>query len=267
MATWNEELRRLRRGRNRSAAELSSACGLSQGSIRSYELGRRHPTREHLSRLLDCLEADAPTRIAILAGAGFSATPDREKNVEQSVSETDAIPLLGRRPWPAFLVNHRADVVAVNQVAERFLELQPTRPGRPPNVLTWVTRRALATRCVNWDATVTVMIRGFKAGNPQLESLDAPSASFAPLVDAVCAGDPVLVARFSELWEALPAWRGPFAGVVFETMWRAKRGERIRFNCAISCVNAESGLYLHDWIPADSASFRVLEKQLAARTR
>lgn len=262
MAAWNEQLRQLRTGRNRSTAELAACSGISHASIHSYEVGRRHPSRERLSRLLDCLEADAPTRNLILSGAGFVATAD-EEDFEMGVPEKDAIQLLHRRPWPAFLVNHRADVVAVNEVAERFLELPPARPGRHPNVLTWVTRRALATRCVNWDMTVTVMIRGFKAGNPQVGSLDAPSPSFTPLVDAVCAGDPALVAKFTTLWETMPAWRGPFAGVVFETIWRASRGEKIRFNCAINCVNAKAGLYFHDWIPADPTSFRLLKKQLA----
>jgi transcriptional regulator with XRE-family HTH domain len=268
MATWNLQLRELRRGRNVSTSDLSSSSGISQASIHSYELGRRHPTREHLCRLLECLGADTPTRIAILSDAGYAAAA-AEQFVETSVSEMEAIQLLHRRPWPAFLVNHRADVLAVNEVAERVVGLPPTRPGRPPNVLTFVTRRALATRCVNWDMTVTVMIRGYKAGNPQAGSLHAPGPSFAPLVDAVCAGDPALVAKFTKLWETMPAWRGAFAGVVYETIWKAKGGQRIRFNCAINCLDAEAGLYFHDWIPADSKSFLLLEKLLAdpAKTR
>ncbi len=245
-------------------SELSACCGVSPESIRSYELGRRHPSRDHLLRLLDCLGADPTTRRSILSGAGFASGAGAGANFELSVPEKEAIQLLHRRTWPAFLVNHRAEVVAVNEVAEKFLGLPAPRPRGPrQSILTFATRRAIASKCLNWDAAVIVMIRGFKAGNPQEESLDAPSPSFSKLLEAVCAGDPGLVAQFFELWATMPAWRGPFAGVVYETIWKAGGRQRIRFNCAINCVNAEAGLYFHDWIPADSTSFRLLEKQLA----
>lgn len=263
MATWNEQLRALRQGRNRTRSDLSSCTGISQASIRSYELGRRHPSREHLDRLLECLESDPLTRNVILTDAGFASAPALGNFVETTIREKDAIQLLHRRPWPAFLANQRAEVLAVNEVAERFLELPRTPPRAPhPSILTFATRRALANKCANWDMAVTVMIRGFKAGNPREESLDAPSPSFSRLLEAVCSGDAALVEKFFKLWSAMPAWRGPFAGVVYETVWKAGGRQRIRFNCAINCVNAEAGLYFHDWIPADSTSFRLLEKQL-----
>jgi transcriptional regulator with XRE-family HTH domain len=266
MATWNEQLRELRRGRSRTPSDLAACSGISQSSIRSYELGRRHPTREHLSRLLDCLGADAPARNVILADAGFASAVAVGTSVETSVPEKEAVQLLHRRPWPAFLVNHRADVLAVNAVAQRFLGLPPARPGAPyPSILTFATRRALASKCENWDMAVIVMIRGFKAGNPQAGTLDTPSPAFTRLLEAVCAGDPALVAKFTELWSNMPPWRGPFAGVVYETIWKGGGRQRIRFDCAINCVNAEAGLYFHDWIPADSTSFRLLEKQLAGQ--
>lgn len=264
VSVWNDYLRALRRGRNLSIADLSAGSGVSEASIRAYETGRRHPSRAHLARLLDWMHADAPTRSSVLADAGFAPDSAPEHRFETSVGHAEAIALLQRRLWPAFLVNHRAEVLAVKDPARRFLKLPPERAGAAPaSILTFATRRAMAERCVNWDMAVTVMIRGFKAGNPAEESLDAPSPSFAPLVDAVCAGDPALVARFAELWRAMPAWRGPFAGVVYETIWKARGRQTIRFNCAINCMSSEAGLYFHDWIPADSASFRLLEEQLA----
>ena len=268
MSIWGEQLRELRRGRHRSIADLSACTGVSQASIRSYEAGRRHPTSAHLNRLLDCLAADAPTRTAVLAGAGFASDRDATPYVATGAAPEHAIGLLTRRTWPAFLVNHRGEVLAVNEPMEKFLGLPRSRAGAPhPSILTFATRRAMARRSANWDMAVTVMIRGFKAGNPREESLDAPSPSFAPLLDAVCAGDPRLVAKFSALWSTLPAWRGPFAGVVYETIWKAPAHQTIHFKCAINCINAEAGLYFHDWIPADSTSFRLLEEQLAGRAR
>jgi transcriptional regulator with XRE-family HTH domain len=263
MATWNLELRELRRGRSQTPTDLAACSGVSIASVRSYEQGRRHPSRDHLFRLLDCLGADPTSRRRILVGAGFAADADVGSNFEPSVPEMKAIELLHRRTWPAFLVNHRAEVVAVNEPAQRFLGLPPPRAHTPrPSILTFATRRAIASKCVNWDEAIIVMIRGFKAGNPTEESLQAPSPSFSRLLDAVCAGDPALVAKFVDLWTAMPPWRGPIAGVVYETIWKAGGRQRIRFNCAINCVNAEAGLYFHDWIAADSTSQRLLEKQL-----
>lgn len=264
MPTWNEQLRELRRGRHWTLAELSTCSGISRESIRSYEMGRRHPSRDHLLRLLDCLTADPSTRRAILSAAGFSSGADRRTSFEPSVPEKQAIELLHRRTWPAFLVNHRAEVVAVNEVAEKFLDLAPPPARAPrPSILTFATRQAMARRCLNWDMAIIVMIRGFKAGNPQEESVDSPSPAFSRLLDAVCAGDPALVAKFFELWSTMPAWKGPLAGVVYETIWKAGARQTIRFNCAINCVNAEAGLYFHDWIAADATSLRLLEKQLS----
>lgn len=264
MVGWNLQLRELRRGRNWTPADLSLCSGVSRESIRSYEMGRRHPSRQHLYRLLDCLTADPSSRRAILSDAGFAVGADRRATFEPSVPEKEAIDLLRRRTWPAFLVNHRAEVLAVNEVAEKFLGLPPPRARAPrPSILTFATRQAIARRCLNWDMAIIVMIRGFKAGNPQEESVDAPSPSFSRLLDAVCAGDPALVAKFFELWAKMPAWKGPFAGVVYETVWKAGARQRIRFNCAINCVDAGAGLYFHDWIAADATSLRFLEKELA----
>jgi transcriptional regulator with XRE-family HTH domain len=269
MVTWNVQLRELRRGRSLSTSDLSSLSGISQASIHSYELDRRRPTRERLCRLLDSLAADTLTRNVILTDAGF-ASAIVGRYAEPNLSEEKCVQFLHRQPWPAFLVNHRADVLAVNEVAGQFLGLSRARVGaRRPSILTFATRRAMATKCVNWDAAIVVMIRGFKAGNPREESLDAPGPSFAPLVEAVCAGDPALVGKFTELWNTMPAWKGPFTGVLYETIWKAGGHDRVQFHCVINCVNADAGFYIHTWIPADSKSFLLLEKLLAdpAKTR
>lgn len=264
MRTWYEHLRDLRRSRHLAPSELATCSGISRDSIRSYESGRRRPSQQRLSRLLGCLGADGQTRNIILTYAGFAPDSARGRYAEPNLSEKEAVALLGRRPWPAFLLNHRADVLAGNAAGRRFLGLpRVNEHPRRESVLNLATRRALATRCLNWDEAVVALIGEFKAGNPGAESLDTSGSAFARLLDAVCAGDPSLAGKFTRLWATTPAWEGGFTRQSYETIWKAGRGGRIRLRCVISCVNADVGLYVHDWHPADAASHRSLEQVLA----
>jgi transcriptional regulator with XRE-family HTH domain len=72
MADWNKRLRAARRDLGLSTADLATRAGLSVASVRAYETGRRHPTREHLSQILDCLRLDRQTRNEVLVDAGLA---------------------------------------------------------------------------------------------------------------------------------------------------------------------------------------------------
>jgi transcriptional regulator with XRE-family HTH domain len=271
MPTWNAQLRAARESRRISRQALADLSGQSFESLRSYEGGRRRPTREHLLSLLKCLKVDQPSRNLILVGAGFASESPVERYPEPNLSTNEAVHLIRGRVWPAFLLNQRAEILAVSGATERLIRL--VDPGRNlsarRSVLTAATRRAIAARAENWDQLVTGLIRFFKAGVPEEADLDAPGPYLKAILKQLTAGDPALMTRFIELWEATPPFQGRMTGFEYSTIWNAPVVGTIRFSCLVSCLNTEVGLYAHTWIPADAKSHLRLEKLQAgpAKTR
>ena len=155
MPTWNAQLRAARESRGVSRQALADLSGQSVESLRSYELGRRRPTREHLSRLLACMKLDQPSRNLILAGAGFAPETPVERFPEPNIPTREAVRLIRERPWPAFLLNRRLEVLAVSGAAWHLLGLPDREVSGRRNVLTAVTHRAIASHIVDWDEQVT----------------------------------------------------------------------------------------------------------------
>jgi transcriptional regulator with XRE-family HTH domain len=270
MPDWNAQLRAAREQLGMSREALAELSGQSVESLRSYESGRRHPTREHLCRLLECMKLDKPHRNLILADAGFAPESPVERFPEPNVPMNEAAELVRGRPLPTFLLNQRAEVLALSDSAWRLVELPDleSNPTARRSVLTVATRRALASRAENWDEIVTGMIQVFKAGVPEESDLDAPGPYLKAILKQLTAGDAALTTRFVELWETAPAFEGRVTGLMYSCVWKAPV-DTIRFNCLIGCLNTEIGLYAHTWIPADAQSHLRLEELLtdAAKTR
>jgi transcriptional regulator with XRE-family HTH domain len=265
MPTWNEQLRAARKGLGMSRQALADLSGQSYESLRSYELGRRRPTREHLAHLLKSMKLDQPARNLVLVSAGFAPEAPVERYPEPNIPSSEAVRLIRQRAWPAFLVSQRAEVLAVSGATERLLGLvEPGRNLTPRrSVLTAATRRALAARAANWDELVAGLIAFFKAGVPEEPSLDAPGPYLNAALKQLTAGDPALMTRFVALWETTPPFQGRMTGFEYSTIWNARNGT-IRFSCHVGCLNTEIGLYAHTWIPADAQSHRLLEELLAS---
>jgi transcriptional regulator with XRE-family HTH domain len=262
---WSLQFRQLRRNRGLSPADLSSLSGTSQGSIASYELGRRRPTRAHLSRLLECLDADEPSRNAIFAAAGFAPDFEVGRYAERGLTTREARSVVRERPWPSLLVS-AADVIAANAAASRLLGLPlDSSRARRSKTLTAATRRAVGRSCDNWDELVAGTIGAFKAAQPGEASLDVPSPAHAALFHEYCAEDPVLLERFARLWVSTPPFKPTYAGRTYSVTWRTGARSRIHFEAIISCVNTVTGLYVHSWIPVDAQSHHLLERLLAGR--
>ena len=262
METWNAELRAVRESRGISREELADRCGLSVNSLRSYELGRRRPTREHLSRILKCLKLDGPPRNLILVRAGFASDAPVERFPEPSIPTKEAVQLIRQRPWPAFLLNAQAEILAVSGAAWRLLGVPDRELSRRRSVLTLATRSAIATRAENWDELVSGMIQFFKAAVPEEASLDTPGPYLASILKQLTRGDAALMERFVELWKNTPPFRGRMTGLMYRCLWKAPSGT-MGFTCHIGCLNTEIGLYAHTWIPADARSHLLLEGLLA----
>ena len=263
MESWNIELRALRENRGMSREELARRCGFSADSLRSYELGRRRPTRARLIDLLKCLEAGERERNAIVAGAGLLPEAPIDRFREPNVPLKEAIALIRRRPLPAFLLNERAEVLAVSEAAWRLLGMRERgqRPRRR-SALSGIAFHLAASRLVNWDEMMRELIQIFKAGLAGDPSIDVAGPPISTTVKKLAADDPARWARFVALWEKTPPFRGRMTGHMYNCVWRGEGGT-IRLTCFIGCLNTEVGLYAHTMVPADAKSHRLLERLIA----
>lgn len=262
MLDWHEQLRVARESAGMSRREVAVTSRLSADSLRSYELGRRRPTREHLLHVLQCIKVDQATRNRILAGAGFAIETPIDRFPEPNVSTKEAVKMARERPWPAFLVDSKLEILALSAPAWRLLgQFDRDLPARR-SVLTVITRREVRTRVQNLTPILSLVVQFFKHGVPHESSLERPGPYLSRILQQLVGGDPALVAKFSELWAATPPFQTRITGTVYPCVWNSDVGT-MRFNGLITCLNAAEGLYCHNWIPADAQSHLLLEKLLA----
>ncbi len=268
MDAWYDQLRSIRERRGVSRQELADLCGLSAHSLRSYELGRRRPTRDRLVELLRCLQADERTRNVILAGAGLAPEAPVDRFREPNVPPREAVQLIRRRPLPAVLLNNRMEVLAVSGAAWRLFGM-PQYEANPPrhrNTLTELTIRAISARVRNWDEVIGQILAQLKAGLPNDQSIESAGTSITTIMAKLATADPGMWERFVKLWRTTPPFRGRMTGHMYLSVWNVPGGT-IRFNAFVGCLNTEVGLYAHTLVPADAQSHRLFDELLAERPR
>ena len=266
MDAWFDQLRSIRERRGMSRQELAERSGLSAHSLRSYELGRRRPTREHLREILNCLDADQRARNAILAGAGLAPEAPIDHFREPNIPPREAVRLIRRRPLPAVLLNDRTEVLAVSGAGWR-LHGMPDYEANPPrnrNTLTDIIFRVTAARVLNWDEVIGQILGFFKASLPDDHFIDSSGPPIATIVKKLAAADPSMWARLVKLWDTTPPFRGRMTGHMYPSVWSVPGGT-IRFNVFVGCLNTEVGLYAHTMVPADAQSHLLLDELLAGR--
>jgi len=249
-----------------SRIEVAGRCGLSAHSLRSYEVGRRRPTRSHLLRLLRCLEAGDHDRNAILASAGLAPEAPIDRFREPNVPLREAVRMTRSRPLPAVLLNDRTEVLAISGAAWRLFGM-PEYEANPPKhrgALTELATRAVAARVQNWDEAIGQVLQFAKAGLPRDRAVDDVNSPIAATVKKLAADDPAMWKRFVDLWRVTRPFRGRMAGHIYSSVWNVPGGA-IRFNVFIGCLNTEVGLYIHAMVPADAQSHVLLEEVLASR--
>ena len=266
MDAWYDQLRRIRERRGASRQELAELCGLSAHSLRSYELGRRRPTRHRLLVLLKCLKVTAHARNIILADAGFAPEAPVERFREPNVPPKDALRLIRQRPLPALLLNERAEVLAISGAAWRLFGIPQyeQNPPRRRNALSEIVFRVAASRVLNWDEVLRQTVQFLKAGLSGEASPDAADSPVNAILANLVTGDPVRLAQFEELWKKTPPFRGRMTGHIYPSIWKVPGGA-IHFNVFVGCLNTEVGLYAHTMVPADARSHLLLDKLLAGR--
>jgi transcriptional regulator with XRE-family HTH domain len=247
--------------------QLAAQSEVSPSTIKAYELGRRRPSREHLTRLLDELRVDRAERRSVFESAGFA--PDERSFVPEdrlhaeTYSQADAAAAVDRYKWPAFVVDKFLGVVAANRAAQTLWGVDLDREFQDPlerNLLSVATNPRFADRIANWDEAVGHVVAVRKAHDWAPEQLEAPSPYLSALLERLLQGDPKYVARLIDLWQKAPeAWSQKMRWS-YPLMWVEPGIGTLRFECLASTASELEGLAFNDWIPTDSLTWLGLEK-------
>ena len=270
-SVWRQKLRDVRKRIGISQREVAERAGISQESMRAYETGRRRPTRERLTAILQALEAPAYDANEILEAAGFSTPstlfpadeyPDFFFSIDELQAEVELV------AWPEFVLNNTTELVAANAAAQALWGIdwateRATRTRVQLNLLTVASDRKFADRIVNWDECVGTLVSVFKARQISPASLDEPDPYFAEVLREFADGDPAFLARLVRVWVATPG-RDAKVRWSYRVVWRDEEFGEMRFLCMVGPANEPGGLSFNDWQPLDAETWGVLE-QVKAR--
>lgn len=268
---WSQALRSARKSLNVSRTSISEQSGIPAATIRSYEDGARHPTREHLLGLLDALRITRIERDEILVKAGFA--PDGyylgpAVAPGYMFTQEEAETYISKMAWPVFFVDDALQVMAANAVAQRLWGIDLLRDFPNPydrNIMSVATLPKFADRVLNWEEMLQVGISIFKGHHLGSESLDAPSPSFGAILERFLSGDPQRVGRLVTLWQQTEP-RSPKVRWEYPVVW--KEGDDIlRFLAVVTTANEPKGLSFNDWIPLDAETWAALGRLAGASER
>jgi transcriptional regulator with XRE-family HTH domain len=260
---WQAEVRDARKRLGLSQRAVAERASVSYEALRKYESGARHPSRQHLGRIIDALQLDRGWRNRILTSAGYAADgleqrPDVDAwwmSAEEAAAETESY------PWPAFVLSERGEVLSANTPAQRTWGVDLRREFLDPverNMLSIASNPRFADRCLNWEEAVTIILRMFKTFHRQPEDLESPTPYMNALLAHFMAGDPKYVGRLAELWQKAPSAYSYKYRTTYPIVWDTPGVGVMRFRCLISPVNEPDGLNINDWIPIDETSWSVL---------
>lgn len=268
MDEWSARLHQVRRSTGVSRNALGYFSGISPQTIKSYELGLRHPSRELLTSLLDALKTDRIVRDEILQGAGFA--PDgaalRPGPAGYMFTLEEALADIEARPWPVCVLTELMEVLGANGHLQRVWDVELSTEFTGPferNLMTVVTTPHFADRIVNWEEVVYAGISAWKGHHRGPEEMNAPaSAYFMAVMQRVLTGDPAYVQRLIGMWDGVPPvnpkvrWR-------FPVVWDRPPVGELRFEVVLNPASEHEGIYFQEWHPLGSGTWEKLE-QLAA---
>ena len=228
--------------------EGADGAGLSQESIRAYETGRRHPTRDRLAAILQALGATTYEANEVLEAAGFSTPstmfpvdeyPDYFFSIDELQAEVELV------EWPEFVLNNANEVVAANSCAEAlwgidFAHERSTRTRAQLNLLSIASQQRFADRIVNWDECVATLAAVFKSRPMNPASLDEPDPYFSEVLQEFADGDPVFLAGLVQVWVATPA-RGAKVRWSYRAVWRDEEFGEMRFRSVVGTASEPAG--------------------------
>lgn len=269
MPDWNKRLRAARRELGLGPGDLAERAGLSEASVRAYEMGRRHPTREHLSRILECLRLDRQSRNELFIAAGLA--PDAIELPDGSMTRRETIRLIHDRPWPSFVLNEVMEIIGGNRIGLKLAGLtQKDLEDRVERSVLLIAARIVAAPPTNdqmrdWGVVAKRAIARMKAAG--VGTLEHPDPYFAAILDRIARGGSALMREFAAQWESTPARAQPSVSWAFEAQWTLREGGNVRLHCVATRVNTQDPIEIHDFIPADATSAATLERIIATRPR
>jgi transcriptional regulator with XRE-family HTH domain len=262
MPDWNKRLRAARRDLAISPGDLAARAGLSEASVRAYEMGRRHPTRDHLSCILDCLRLDRQSRNELFVAAGLA--PDAIELPDGSMTRREAIRLIHDRPWPAFLMNDVMEIIAASRVGMRLARLtQKDLDDRIERSVLVVAARNVAPPASDrglrdWGTLARRVMARMKAAG--VGTLDRPDAYFAALLDRIEGVGPGLIRELTAQWEEIAPEPQLTVTWSYRAQWTLRDGATLRLFCVATRVNTQDLIEIHDLIAADATSAAMLER-------
>lgn len=262
---WSTLLALARQSVDFSQEKLAAVSGVSFGSVKAYEAGRRHATRPMLAKLLDAMKISRAIRNEVLTAAGFA--PDDDPLVDpkaRRIKREEALDEIARYRWPSMLISENAEILGANVAARKLWQIEPFgslfKLGDP--AITVATHPEIVKRIVNWEEAVGQQIAGWKSQMQGEESLDEPSPYFARVVEQLTRGEPEYVQRFVELWEHTQPGINVQHRWPYKIHWLEPGFGTMRFQCFAWVVNDRDGLDIDDWIPSDGDSWYVLDRFL-----
>ncbi len=149
-----DHLREWRRRRRMSQLDLACEADISTRHLSFVETGRATPSREMILHLAEQLEIPVRERNVLLVAAGYAPLfPERALDSPELRAARQAIELLleGHKPYPAFALDRRWNVVATNGAMPHLYEgVDPALLQPPVNVMRLSLHpNGLAPRIVN----------------------------------------------------------------------------------------------------------------------
>ncbi|MGI5130524.1 helix-turn-helix transcriptional regulator [Pseudonocardia sp. CA-107938] len=139
-------------------AELATLAGVSVDYLIRLEQGRdRHPSPQILAALADALRLSGADRHHLhelaVAGQGIEIYRTGRPRTAAAVRPPVAAILDALDPQPAYVVNHRGDLLAWNEGFEQLARPVGMLDGQPPNLLQFVfTDERARTTLTDWAA-------------------------------------------------------------------------------------------------------------------
>jgi transcriptional regulator with XRE-family HTH domain len=266
---WNDTVRLERRARGLSQARLAALASLSPDAVASYELGRRRPSRDNLSRIVDALGLDDEAAARLLVSAGLDPAPTGKLRViaARRVPHAELRAELASYPWPCLVLNEHFEVVGWNQAANTQAELDfgsELRDQSARNLLRMACSPHFRRRLVNWDEVMSIMVGMYKYDMMDVLQPENGSPYFNTLVNQLLTEAPEIFPHLIELWQNAPPWPDG-TRITFQAHWQAGDGTALTFNCQTGAWSDFDAASAFDWHPADPATCEWMASRMPLR--
>lgn len=260
---WRRAIREHRRKRRISQPDLAARSGLSLSAVKAYESGRRHPTREALSAIVDALGITADQANPLFAGAGYAA--NWHAIFHEAYGPRDVpwfTEQVERSTWPVFVTNEASDLIAANRPLRLLhgmaLDEVLPQPDRW-NYLALASQPWYAERLENWDEAMTFVLGLAKAVMRRDLNPERPAPWNSESYKRFLQGEPAYVTRLLRLWE--PAEPVPYTTRVhYRVRWRHESGQLLRFAALMHVADVWQAYAWHDWVPEDAETLRLVQE-------